>query len=1450
VGEPGRVDTARYAMPPRGRVVEPASGLGLAGMVLHWVLPTTNGSRLSGADLLLGTARSDDDGVFEVLPDDSRAAREALCRLACYPDVRSRLVVDDDEGGLLDATTDVSGDSGDVVVQVKPGRIPTAEQWRSLGEYLAANRMQRGEQLDRQLAAPLEDGPTREWPAGVRAAGLGQVRGAFVRGGTQPETVASWQDRLLDLSAFLEGDLDKAVNRFGNVVAFERYGGTAADWYRGIVPELPTTDLELYRDYLRGVWVTAAQRMHKWTPPLGAPNPAPKPLRLENQLARRFHQDFRTPDTQAKPVHALLIPLLRAILTARGDREGFGMAPAAIPPQGARSDDAYVATLVGLSGVSALELRNRLRVRFERPVTERVSPVQLNVEALLGLLSDTFQSPEEPFPTEMPGHAAVTPLVFGPYAGRAPFFLQYEEWLERQGRFHAENVYDVRRTIPHFDKPFRDAIAAQKGAPHSIFTPGNSYFASQADWQDSAAWVERSFGIVDAIRDALKTADLQDYAESLRKLDHAARLIDDADKAQLAPWRRDSFPWVYPGGAVNDNVDRRVSLKDRAARPVNTPAELKAFEAWFDAFGAPGTFSTWNDLEKWLARLRTLTIHQLPYLKNVLLPYLRSTIYATLGDHARAANMLESLTGYEVGIGRATDSPGYVDKLTPPNQPYFLDGDALPYTVAVEFQRGSRLDVDLLPYYMGTPPLIAPFEQRFFRLAQGEVMLAWADELYRNDDASSIRRARELYKGVLFLHGEDPEIAPYFGEAGGPLGFQAVPLATGPHWAARDNPARLSQVARARLGFAQIEEGLNAYGFSADMVPLLRYKPLKQSADLFATSAKSAQTDFIGYMTRFEQAQIEGWQTTALLKKAEASAGIATEHIEIAKFGVAKAQEQVAAVKAQIAAKQQEIADADDFFSQAKDFFGGMKDAVAGMIPLAEKVGGGQSPAQAVTGAQLQGILTKTLTSTTAGKEAAVAALGSGAALTIGFGAFAYAGYTSLSSMADAANRRSADLKALQQVALPAAEAQVRLKERDVTIARHQLTIAQADVALARTLDRFQRDRFLNVDLWNKLAGFAHRLMRRYLELGARTAWLAERALAYEQTRDLRIIRLNYMPNALRGLTGADRLLLDLAELEATRLQGVRLSTPVKHTLSLARDFPVAFGQLKLTGQCVFHSWEGLLRAAYPGTFGYRVRTITVAAQDPEGPPPRGILRNLGVSSVSGEDGTVAKSLVRFPDALPLSEFRLHDDLFVYGLPGETLLQFEGSGFETDWEVAFPPAMNPRGLRALSDVLVTFDLNASYSRALGEQVGAAAGLVVRSVLMAASVFDADGLASLRAPDGPARIRFDVTRLTLSAQETNRRIANLAIMAVGKTHQTYQASLRAGQAGLVAFPIDKGLALSNGGALQGTNPPAALNALLGAKVDQVFTLEIDRSGVADELKALLDVLLFLEYEADL
>ena len=215
-----------------------------------------------------------------------------------------------------------------------------------------------------------------------------------------------------------------------------------------------------------------------------------------------------------------------------------------------------------------------------------------------------------------------------------------------------------------------------------------------------------------------------------------------------------------------------------------------------------------------------------------------------------------------------------------------------------------------------------------------------------------------------------------------------------------------------------------------------------------------------------------------------------------------------------------------------------------------------------------------------------------------------------------------------------------------------------------------------------------------------------------------------------------------------------------------------------------------------------------------------------------------------------MSEFRLHDDLFVYGLPGETLLQFEGSGFETDWELEFSAIANPRGFRSMVDVLITYDSNAYYSDAVAaKQAVALPADAPRAIMLAASITDPKGLDTLKATTGTARITFDLTKLALSAQEIKRRVSNLAVIFVGKTEETYDATLTAGKpAKTASFTVDAGIASSNDGPLLGAKPPLPLNALVGLNVNQSFVLEIDRTGVADELKRLFDVVLYVEYTA--
>ena len=181
---------------------------------------------------------------------------------------------------------------------------------------------------------------------------------------------------------------------------------------------------------------------------------------------------------------------------------------------------------------------------------------------------------------------------------------------------------------------------------------------------------------------------------------------------------------------------------------------------------------------------------------------------------------------------------------------------SLPYatSTAVETQRRSKSNTVMFP--------ANAVEKAWFRLKLGDALLEWADQLYRTDRADQMNRARELYKGVLFLHGEDPEIEPVWDAL---QWWKIKPFGVG---TLTQNPRLTAQINRAHIGFEQINAGFNYYGYPKDHLPPVRYRVLREAALSFAASAKSTQNDYLGYMAKYEQALIDEMTVNVMLEKA------------------------------------------------------------------------------------------------------------------------------------------------------------------------------------------------------------------------------------------------------------------------------------------------------------------------------------------------------------------------------------------------------------------------------------------------------------------------------------------------------------------------------------------------------------------------------------------------------
>jgi hypothetical protein len=334
----------------------------------------------------------------------------------------------------------------------------------------------------------------------------------------------------------------------------------------------------------------------------------------------------------------------------------------------------------------------------------------------------------------------------------------------------------------------------------------------------------------------------------------------------------------------------------------------------------------------------------------------------------------------------------------------------------------------------------------------------------------------------------------------------------------------------------------------------------------------------------------------------------------------------------------------------------------------------------------------------------------------------------------------------------------------------------------------------------------------------------------------------------MRDVGGVDRLALDLAELEALRLGAARVTVPLTVSYSLARDLPLAFGQLKATGTCTFTLTDDGLMMAHPGTFAHRIRAVDVMVDVPGTVvPARGILTNSGFSLLRREPASPRVPLLRFADAYPVSEFRLRTDMALHGMPGEHLLPFEGAAFTTTWTLELPKAANTAGLNRVTDVRIKFDVQAAYevpSAVAPPQPPPAS----RAVFVSALALDSTGLKTLRQATEPqAKIQFDLDRLALP---TGSVITNLAVVVPGVSGGNFDAKLSFGGSAATSFEIDDGLAMSNAGVLSDGNPANVrpLNAAANGSPARPATLTITKGTDAARLAAARDALLWVEYSA--
>jgi tetratricopeptide (TPR) repeat protein len=365
----------------------------------------------------------------------------------------------------------------------------------------------------------------------------------------------------------------------------------------------------------------------------------------------------------------------------------------------------------------------RYRLDFARPDTDLSSPVQENIATLQGFFRDNFQCDLEPYHVDP--DVLDQPIIPDKWQGKAPFFLYYDEWLRQQKPFYPENHLDVRHvlSVGNLSVEVRGRLAELAGGRVSY------QIVNVPKWKFCQD--------VLAIWDKLQEGHGHFYAS-----EYGAALNDYRNALDLAL------------DVMRDNILQKRTMapfyNQRKGLPLNSMKDLPHFMNPEPELSFPG-FGYGDDPEK-LALDRVAL--RLAYYALFTIPVCLGDAEFALGDYEQAIFHYGQATRFFVGIAHETDSSGY--RPAPNDFEMYWRGDK-PYTVRLpasddyyprEREDGGFLDTTGIEYYARLWARHIPHlaEIRYCRLRQANVMLEWADALYRLNEPTRMARARGSIK--------------------------------------------------------------------------------------------------------------------------------------------------------------------------------------------------------------------------------------------------------------------------------------------------------------------------------------------------------------------------------------------------------------------------------------------------------------------------------------------------------------------------------------------------------------------------------------------------------------------------------------------------------------------------------------------------------------------------------
>jgi tetratricopeptide (TPR) repeat protein len=562
------------------------------------------------------------------------------------------------------------------------------------------------------------------------------------------------------------------------------------------------------------------------------------------------------------------------------------------------------------------------------------------------------------------------------------------------------------------------------------------------------------------------------------------------------------------------------------------------------------------------------------------------------------------------------------------------------------------------------------------RLARN--VLDWGDRFYRADE---FELAVTTYRTVLEPPGGVAVVAPdsplYAHGKLKIVGDAVAAMLTGldVNGAGALNPVLAAIVLEIRARLIQLNAGLDFLGMPATIVPIWSFDFLQNVARYFTQQAVQAEREFINWWDRAENEELTRQQLQQAVTQADAERELAREQREAAQAEETAyaAGEQLAQLRATNAAQNRTDYSGmswDRIWLQQSMAWYSSQNPWERNNPIP-----GNGPDAGKEIHQVMAEKTERLQKITRDYE--------------------------LASM----QRQVDELNVARAVAADqraAATARVEAARQMEVVADLRRSAAVDNVA---SFD----SQFFTPDVWYQMGAFMRSISNHYLSMAIKVARLMQRAYNFENDFDRHFIKVNYSTNAVKGLLGADALLLDIDSFTFDLITAVtRKRMPVKHTISLAERYPFLFETaLRQTGLLEFETRIEDFDLAFPGTYQRRLERVEVEV---DGVLPaagvRGVLTNGGISRDRTLDINTIKFRIQPKESLVLSEHRIRDDAFVFPADPSRLGVFEGAGVAGTWTLELPRASNDLDYRAISDVRLVFYYQASFDQNLATAVKA------------------------------------------------------------------------------------------------------------------------------------------------